>query len=62
MRNSLKRLVESDAISGSKADAWKKAMQDGAEVAVLRLKAEGGEAEAMCKLGHSYRDGLHGLK
>ena len=33
VRNSLKRLVESGAISGSKADAWKKAMAEEAEVA-----------------------------
>ena len=31
VRNTLKRLVESGAISGSKADAWKKAMAEEAE-------------------------------
>ena len=62
LRNTLKRLVESGAISGSKADAWKKAMAEEAEVAALRAKAEGGNARAMSKLGFSYRDGLRGLK
>ena len=62
VRNSLKRLVESGAISGSKADAWKKAMAEEAEVAALRAKAEGGDAKSMSRLGHSYRDGVHGLK
>ena len=62
VRNSLKRLVESGAISGSKADAWKKAMKEEATVADFRAKAEGGDANAMVKLGFSYRDGLHGLK
>ena len=62
LRNSLKQLVESGAISGCKADAWKKAMADEAEVAALRLAAEGGDANAMCKLGFSYREGTRGLK
>ena len=51
VRNSLKRLVESGAISGSKADAWKKAMADEAKVARLRVKADGGDADAMDVLG-----------
>ena len=62
VRNSLKRLVESGAISGSKADAWKKAMAEEAEVAALREQAEGGDATAMRKLGFAYRNGKRGLK
>ena len=62
VRNTLKRLVESGAISGSKADAWKAAMAEEAEVAGLRLRAEGGDAVAMTELGYSYRDGTRGLK
>jgi len=62
VRNSLKRLVESGAISGSKADAWKTAMAEEAEGAALRVKAEGGDAVAMSGLGFSYRDGKQGLK
>ena len=62
VHNTLKRLVESGAISGSKADAWKKAMAEEAEVAAFRVKAEGGNAGAMLELGFSYRDGTRGLK
>ena len=62
VRNSLKRLVESGAISGSKADAWKKAMAEEAEVAAVRSKAEGGNAVAMRMLGFVYHNGTHGLK
>jgi hypothetical protein len=62
VRNTLKRLVESGAISGSKADAWKKAMAEEAEVAALRAKAEGGNARAMRRLGDAYRCGKRGLK
>ena len=46
-----KRLVESGDISGPKADAWKKAMADEAKVARLRVKADGGDADAMDVLG-----------
>ena len=62
LRNTLKRLVESGAISGSKADAWKKAMAEEAQVAALRKKAEGGDSQAMRQLGSSYSEGRHGLK
>ena len=62
VRNSLKRLVESGAISGSKTDAWKKAMADEAAVAALRVKADGGDSKAMSELGYAYRDGKRGLK
>ena len=62
VRNSLKRLVESGAISGSKADAWKKAVAEEAEVAALRVKAEGGDACAMYALGCAYQEGERGLK
>ena len=62
LRNSLKRLVESGAISGSKADAWKKAVAEVAEMAALRVTAEGGNAIAMRQLGCSCRDGTRGQK
>ena len=57
-----KRLVESGDISGPKADAWKKAMAEHAEVAELRAKAEGGNAVAMRKLAQAYDAGKRGLK
>ena len=60
--SAFKRLVESGAISGSKADAWKKAMAEEVEVAALREKAEGGDAVAMRDLGNLYRNGKYGLK
>ena len=62
VRNSLKRLVESGAISGSKADAWKQAVVEEAEVAALRAEAEGGDANSMCALAIRYDTGTHGLK
>ena len=62
LRNTLKRLVESGAISGSKADAWKKAMAEEAQLAAVREKAQCGDAAAMRTLSNLYRDGKHGLK
>jgi len=62
--SAFKRLVESGATSGSKADAWKKAMAEEAEVAAIRAKAEGGDARSMSRLGFAYHDGklYDGLK
>ena len=62
VRNSLKRLVESGAISGSNADAWKQAVVEEAEVAALRAEAEGGDANSMCALAIRYDTGTHGLR
>ena len=62
VRNSLKRLVESGAISGSKTDAWKQAMAEREEVVALRAEAEGGDANSMCALAIRYDTGTHGLK
>ena len=60
--SAFKRLVESGAISGSEADAWKKASAEEAEVAAFRVRAEGGDAVAMMRLGFAYQDGTNGLK
>ena len=60
--SAFKRLVESGGISGSEADAWKKATAEEAEVAVIRAEAEGGDDVAMRKLGFWYREGTRGLK
>ena len=37
-------------------------MKEEAEVAAIRVKAEGGDAVAMRRLGISYRDRTRGLK
>ena len=60
--SAFKRLVESGAIIGSKADAWKKAMMEEAEVAAYRQRADCGDAKARRKLGVSYSEGTRGLK
>lgn len=61
IRNSIKRMVESGALSGSKADAWRQRLADEKKVVEERRKAEGGDGEAARRLGHWYRLGLGGL-
>jgi TPR repeat protein len=61
-RNAIKRMVESGAITGAKADAWKARIEGEKKVAELRRKAEAGDVLAMKNLGYAYRDALHGLK
>ena len=62
VRNSIKGMVKSGAISGAKADAWKKRMEEEEEVAALRRKAEGGDAEAMECLGSAILLGINGVQ
>ena len=61
-RNAIKRMVESGAITGAKADAWKARIECENKVVKLRKKAEAGDVVAMKNLWFSYRDALHGLK
>jgi TPR repeat protein len=61
-RNAIKRMVESGAITGAKADAWKARIEGEKKVAELRRKAEAGDVQAMKDLGFAYRDALHDLK
>jgi len=61
VRNSIKGMVKSGAISGAKADAWKKRMEEEEKVAEWRRRAEGGDAEAMQALASCYLLGKRGL-
>ena len=60
-RNAIRNMVESGALSGAKADAWKERMEGEAKVAELRRKAEAGDADAMNKLYFVYRDAQYGV-
>ena len=61
VRNNIKSMVRTGAISGAKADAWKKKMEEEEMLAGLRLKAEAGDPVAMWKLAIAYREGKYGL-
>ena len=61
VRNTLEHLVESGAIDGDKAVAWKTKLKHEQEVKELRAKADAGDADAMNTLGVSYTCGNAGL-
>ena len=60
-RNTIKSMVQSGALSGAKADAWKQRIEDENEVARVRKMAEDGDGRSMSCLGSWYRDGHKGL-
>ena len=57
IRNTIKNLVQSGALSGDKADAWKKAIEEEELVKETREKANAGDASAMVRLAYWYLDG-----
>ena len=61
VRNTIKGMVKSGAISGDKVEAWKRRMEEEEEVAAKRKKAEEGDADAMYDLGLWYTHGAKGL-
>ena len=61
VRNTIKGMVQSGAISGDKAEAWKRRIKEEEKVAEKRRRAEAGEARAMFNLGCWYRFGDKGL-
>lgn len=61
IRNSIKNMVKSGAISGWKAFAWKQRLAEEEEVAAVRRRAEDGDAQAMTQMGFWCRDGQKGL-
>ena len=61
VRNNIKGMVKSGALSGDKAEAWKKRIKEEEEVARMRWAAEAGDARAMRSLGCWYRSGMKGL-
>ena len=62
VRNTVGQLVESGAIEGDKAVAWKKKLKDEKKLKKLRAKAEEGDAEAMYLLGCAYGHSEYGLQ
>uniref|UniRef100_A0A7S3ZVM9 U-box domain-containing protein n=1 Tax=Pelagomonas calceolata TaxID=35677 RepID=A0A7S3ZVM9_9STRA len=60
-RNTIEALIQSGAIAGEIAEAWKQKLEDEKEVKETRAEAEGGDGEAMYMLGAWYREGVNGL-
>ena len=61
-KNTIEMLVKSGAIVGELATAWTEKLEDEKEVKEMRAKAEGGDGEAMCRLGAWYEYGDNGLE
>jgi len=61
VRNLIKGMVTSGALTGPKVDAWKMRIEEEAVVAALQRKAEDGDLNAMNDLGDAHRLGTKGL-
>jgi TPR repeat protein len=61
VKNMIRAMVTSGALTGDKVDAWKLKLEEEEKVAETLRKAEAGEGRAMCKLGNWYMRGEKGL-
>ena len=61
VRNTIESLIQSGAIEGEAAEAWRKKLEDELEVKEWRAKAEGGDGYAMYNLGVCYENGRNGV-
>jgi len=61
VKNMIRTMVASGALTGDKVDAWKLKLKEEEEVAEMLLKAEAGEGWAMWILGLWYELGKKGL-
>jgi len=61
VKNMIRTMVTSGALTGDKVDAWKLKLEEEEKVAETLRKAEAGEGRAMCNLGNWYKRGEKGL-
>ena len=61
VKNMIRTMVTSGALTGDKVDAWKLRLEEEEKVAETRRKAEAGVGWAMFKLGLWYKNGENGL-
>ena len=61
VRNIIERMVRNGAISGPKAEAWSMKLAEEEAVKAMRARAEGGDTEAMCRMGAWHFFGMRGL-
>ena len=60
-KNTISTLIKSGAIDGELAEAWQKKLVDEKAVQECRARAEGGDGEAMFRLGNWHGHGKYGL-
>jgi len=61
VKNMIRTMVASGALTGDKVDAWKLKLEEEEKVAEVRREAEAGDGEAMYDLGLCYEHGMKGL-
>jgi len=61
VKNLIASMVRSGALSGDKAGAWQKKLEEEKVVEEYRRKAEAGDLQAMMQLGGIYRKGINGI-
>ena len=61
VKNMIRGMVASGALTGDKVDAWKLKLEEEEKVAEVRREAEAGEGRAMYRLGVWYEYGQKGL-
>ena len=61
VKNMIRGMVASGALTGDKVDAWKLKLEEEEKVAEMRREAEAGEGWAMFNLGNWYKYGDKGL-
>jgi hypothetical protein len=61
VKNMIRTMVASGALTGDKVDAWKLKLEEEEKVAETLRKAEAGDGEAMRILGVWYKNGENGL-
>ena len=60
-KNTISTLIKSGAIDGELAEAWQQKLVDEKAVQECRARAEGGDGEAMFRLGNWHGHGKYGL-
>jgi TPR repeat protein len=61
VKNMIRAMVTSGALTGDKVDAWKLKLEEEEEVAEMLREAVAGHGDAMCVLGIWYESGTKGL-
>ena len=61
VKNMIKNMIDADAWTGDKCEAWRLKLKQEAEVEATRKKAEAGDVKAMLQLVDWYTSGKNGL-